>query len=71
MEKHCVKVVLYISILKSLLLLVKIFSPNSPGHLVISCGIFVQIHVVEDVSNAIVCEVLFSCLKLSLVTLSI
>lgn len=39
MEKHCVKVVSHVSVFESLLELVEILSPNSPGYLVISCGV--------------------------------
>lgn len=58
--------------LKSLLLLVRILSPDSRGFgpiLSSAVVMLVQIHVVEDAS-IVVGKVLLSCLKLSLVTLS-
>lgn len=71
MEKNPVKVFFAHLIVKPLLSLVRILSPDFLGHLIMSCGMFVLIRVVEDICIIIVCEILFSCLKLSLVTLSI
>lgn len=73
METNCVKVVLHISMFE----ITPFISKNSQsrfswvwGLLVIGCGMLVQIHVVEDASIVTVGEVLLSCLKLSLVTVS-
>lgn len=65
------KVFLHISNCETTPFIGKNSQSNPLGHLIISCGMFVLVHVVENVCNIIVCEVLFSCFKLSLVTLSI